>query len=189
MEYLRTTQMLDTDRIIFEGLGGQGVLSAGRFLAYASTKAGLHATFSPSYGAEVRGGMSHCDVVISKENIQGFIVETPTTMILLSEQSWEQWINSCPEDCTVMVNSSLAETKEYSGSNKIIRIPASRVADEIGFPQVANSVMLGAYIGLRKTVSIDFMIELLDEIMPKHQKKTIPYNAEALRLGYESMII
>ncbi|MHC4873249.1 MAG: 2-oxoacid:acceptor oxidoreductase family protein [Planctomycetota bacterium] len=176
---------MQTDKIVMEGLGGQGVLSAGKFLGFAAVKAGLEVTFSPSYGAEVRGGLSHCDLVISDQPVKSFIVEKPTTMILMSAQAWENCMKSCPDDCVVIANSSLAETEDYKGSARIIRIPASRIADDIGNPRVANCVMVGAYLGLRKTFDVDFIADLLPEFMPANYQKTIPHNAEALKQGWK----
>lgn len=43
-------------QILFAGFGGQGVLSMAQFLAHAALSAGMHVTWVPSYGAEMRGG-------------------------------------------------------------------------------------------------------------------------------------
>ena len=57
------------EEIIFSGFGGQGALFAGQLLAYAALDSGLHVTWIPSYGPEMRGGTAHCTVVVSDEPI------------------------------------------------------------------------------------------------------------------------
>ena len=55
--------------IIIAGFGGQGILSAGRLLAYAGMLEERQVSFLPSYGPEMRGGTANCMVVISEEAI------------------------------------------------------------------------------------------------------------------------
>ena len=55
--------------IIISGFGGQGVLFAGQLLSYAALAEGLHVTWIPSYGPEMRGGTANCTVMISDEEM------------------------------------------------------------------------------------------------------------------------
>ncbi len=45
--------------VIIAGFGGQGVLLAGKLLAWAGMLEGRHVTWFPSYGAEMRGGTAN----------------------------------------------------------------------------------------------------------------------------------
>jgi len=42
--------------IIIAGFGGQGILSAGKLLAYAGMLEGKNVSWLPSYGPEIRAG-------------------------------------------------------------------------------------------------------------------------------------
>lgn len=53
--------------IICAGQGGQGVLTAGKLLMHAAADKGLHVTWFPAYGNEMRGGDASCNVIISDE--------------------------------------------------------------------------------------------------------------------------
>ena len=55
--------------IVFAGFGGQGILSMGKFLAYAGMDAGLNVSWLPSYGPEMRGGTANCSVIVTDESI------------------------------------------------------------------------------------------------------------------------
>ena len=46
---------MKTCQILFAGFGGQGILFAGKFLAYKGLLAGKQVSWLPSYGPEMRG--------------------------------------------------------------------------------------------------------------------------------------
>ena len=48
--------------ILFAGFGGQGVLFAGKVVAYAALIANKQLSWLPSYGPEMRGGTANCSV-------------------------------------------------------------------------------------------------------------------------------
>ena len=48
--------------ILFAGFGGQGVLFAGKVVAYAALIANKQLSWLPSYGPEMRGGTANCTV-------------------------------------------------------------------------------------------------------------------------------
>ena len=55
--------------ILFAGFGGQGVLFAGKVVAYAALIANKQLSWLPSYGPEMRGGTANCSVCVSDEAI------------------------------------------------------------------------------------------------------------------------
>ena len=54
--------MLDYGFVI-AGFGGQGLLFAGKFLAYAGLLENREVSWLPSYGPEMRGGTANCNVI------------------------------------------------------------------------------------------------------------------------------
>ncbi len=65
------------------GVGGQGIQFLGRVLAHAAVIEGLHATFTGSYGAEVRGTPSWADVVVSDEPVTFPFCESPRVLVCM----------------------------------------------------------------------------------------------------------
>ena len=61
---------MKTNRILIAGFGGQGVLFAGKFLAYKGLCEGRQLSWLPSYGPEMRGGTANCSVILSDEPIE-----------------------------------------------------------------------------------------------------------------------
>ena len=53
-----------TTQILIAGFGGQGVLFAGKFLAYKGLVQDKQVSWLPSYGPEMRGGTANCSVIL-----------------------------------------------------------------------------------------------------------------------------
>ena len=74
--------------ILIAGSGGQGILLFGKILSYSGFLEGKYVTFTPSYGAEKRGGISNCMVIISSDFIDSPIVKYPLYLIFMSEEAY-----------------------------------------------------------------------------------------------------
>ena len=58
---------MDAKNIVLAGFGGQGILFAGKVIAYTGLMDGKEVSWLPSYGPEMRGGTANCSVCISDE--------------------------------------------------------------------------------------------------------------------------
>lgn len=135
------------ERILIAGSGGQGVLLIGRILASVAMKHVPHVTFFPSYGVEVRGGTSNCQVVLASDEISSPVCETFDTMIIMNQASQDRFMQDVPDDTTLCIlNTSLCEPPDHQ---RVMGIPATDWANELGDTRAANLIMLGAYIGRR----------------------------------------
>ena len=99
------------NKIIIAGFGGQGVQSLGMFIAYASIHDGKEVTFLPSYGPEMRGGTSNCSVVVSDKPVASPIIAVPDMLIAMNKPSLAKFENKVRKGGTIIVNSSLIDTK------------------------------------------------------------------------------
>ncbi len=74
-------------QIRFGGVGGQGMVLAGRLLGKAAALFdGKEAVCTQTYGPEARGGASRADVVISDSPIDyPFVVEADVLAVFLQE--------------------------------------------------------------------------------------------------------
>ena len=135
-------------RLKSAGFGGQGILLLGELLAQAGIATGLHATWLPSYGPEMRGGTANCSVVLSPSAIGNPMVERPNVLIAMNRPSLERFASTLEPGGILLYDASLID----SGSERddIVQVPvaATKIADELGSAKVANVVMIGALIGL-----------------------------------------
>lgn len=73
--------------VIISGFGGQGVLFVDYLLAYPALYEGKNVACVPSYGAEMRGGIANCSVLIDHQEIYLLIVERPDILMVFNRPS------------------------------------------------------------------------------------------------------
>ena len=171
------------NKIIIAGFGGQGVQSLGMFIAYASIHDGKEVTFLPSYGPEMRGGTSNCSVVVSDKPVASPIIAVPDMLIAMNKPSLAKFESKVRKGGTIIVNSSLIDTKVQREDVKAVYINANDLAVEAGNVRTANIVVLGVYTKM----SGDFTPEVMKAVIEKKfakKPKVIPANIKAFELGY-----
>ncbi len=173
------------EEIIISGFGGQGALFAGQLLAYAAMDQGLHVTWIPSYGPEMRGGKARCTVVISDEEIGSPLVRRPSAAIVLNIPSMEAFEPAVKPGGVLVVNSSLIPQKSERDDIQVIYVPASDIASDLGNVRLANVVCLGALVQALGVVPLEAIEKALDEHLPERHRQLLGLNKEALRKGAE----
>jgi len=170
-------------KTVFAGFGGQGVLSMGLSLAQAAMREGKAVTYLPAYGAEVRGGTAHCTVATSDEEIASPVASAPEFVVAMNQPSVVRFQNQLQSGGLLFVNSSLVEAEVMRGDIEIIRVDASRLAEEMANPRGANMVMLGAFIRKTGLVAPDSLVAGLRETFSR-KPKIFAANKAALEAGY-----
>lgn len=155
----------------------------GKILAISALREGKHATWLPSYGAEVRGGTAHCMVVISDEEISSPFVDRADTLMILNDPSLRRFKKSIRDKGLLIVNTSMADCKGSSRRLRVVQAPVTQMAHEIGLDKVANTVMIGLYLGLKKIISLSTMEAAIEEVLA-HREKLIATNKRALEEGF-----
>lgn len=175
----------EVERIILAGFGGQGILFLGKVLAEVGMRNGKHVSWLPSYGPEMRGGTANCTVILSEHSIASPLVTVPDTVIAMNRPSVSKFNLRIKAGGMLMYNSSLIERQEFRDDIRLVEVPASEIAEELGNPRVANLVMAGAYAKFSKLISFETMAENLPKITPKAKKELIDTNLKALERGYQ----
>ncbi|MEG6616300.1 2-oxoacid:acceptor oxidoreductase family protein [Peptococcaceae bacterium 1198_IL3148] len=171
------------EEVLIAGFGGQGVLSTGQLLAQAGMTEDKHVAWYPSYGPEMRGGTANCAVTISDQPISSPLVTEPSTLIVMNRPSLEKFENQVVSNGRILINSSLVDFDVKRQDVLVMKIPANKIAEEIGNLKVANNVILGALIQLTGIVTIDSVVESLKKVLPPRRHNLIPANREALERG------
>jgi len=171
------------EEIIFSGFGGQGALFAGQLLAYAASDNGLHVTWIPSYGPEMRGGTAHCTVVVSDEPIGSPLVRRPANAITLNLPSFEKYEPLIKPGGLLVYNSSLIDRQPSRTDIRYVAVPANDIAEQLGNVRQANVVLLGAYLAAANILPLDAVATALDNHLPGRQRRFLDSNKEALRRG------
>ena len=133
-------------RIRVAGFGGQGVLMLGEVLAEAGLDAGYEVSWLPSYGPEMRSGTSNCHVRLSSAPIDSPLVSRPDVLLALNEPSLRKFLPNVVPGGTVLYNSEHLPEDCARPDVRMVTMPFTELADQLGNSKAANIVMLGALL-------------------------------------------
>lgn len=171
--------------ILLAGFGGQGILFAGKQLIVAGMKDGKEVSWLPSYGPEMRGGTCNCSVNIDEEPIGSPLVTSPDILIAMNKPSFDKFLPKVRAGGVVVYDSSLVAPEETREDVRICGIPATALANENGFPKLANCIMLGYLVRETGLFSFSFFRDNLRASSPKARPELGELNAKAFTIGYE----
>jgi len=174
-----------TQKVIFSGFGGQGIMSAGLILAEAAVLSDFNVTYFPSYGAEMRGGTANCHVTISNQEIASPIITQADSLIAMNKPSLVKFSNIVKENGLIIYDSSVIKEKVDIKSKEVIEVSADEIAlEKLGNPKVANIIILGVYIKKFICISLEKLKKAIFEKFKEKGEKLININYKALELGY-----
>lgn len=171
-----------SQQIIFAGFGGQGILSMGKFLAYAGMDADLNVSWLPSYGPEMRGGTANCSVILTDEGIGSPIVTKADSIVVMNRPSLEKFESAVEANGLIIIDSDLVDIMPKRKDVKIIAIPAQTIAEELGSKKIANMILLGALVKSTGIVSVE---ALLQSLRLHGKEKFFEVNKKAIEKGIE----
>lgn len=172
------------EQTIIAGFGGQGILFAGKFLAYAGMMQDYQISWLPSYGPEMRGGTANCNVVISDEPVGSPIIIDSTTLIAMNSPSLDKFVDTVVPGGKIFVDSSLVEQKVTRTDVTTYYIPATTLAAEHQLAGLANMIMMGKFIKETGIVGEELIVAALKKVVPAKKADLFDKNLEALKLGF-----
>jgi len=171
--------------VIIAGFGGQGIIFAGKLLAYAGLKEEREVVFYPSYGAEMRGGTANCTVIISDSLIPSPIISRPSSAIIMSYPAFEKFLPRIKQGGQVVVNTSLIRERINRRDLEVIEIPANEIAEKLGSGKAANMVALGAWTYISGVITLEYLILSLNEVLSGDKTDLLKINENSLREGWK----
>jgi 2-oxoglutarate ferredoxin oxidoreductase subunit gamma len=166
--------------VIFAGFGGQGILSMGKFLAYAGLEENLNVSWFPSYGPEMRGGTSNCSVIVSESDIGSPLVTDATAIIVMNRPSLDKFEETVVPGGVLIMDSDIVNRTPERTDIDVISIPAQTAAEEVGSKKIANMILLGALVEKTKVVPMEALLKALKD----HGKEQFyELNKKALEKG------
>lgn len=169
--------------IIIAGFGGQGVLSMGQIIAYAAMKEGKEVSWMPSYGPEMRGGTANCIVIVSDSRINSPIVSKFDSAIILNQPSLDKFSDHVKRGGLIVFEQSAIITPSLRTDVEKMDIPALEEAQKLQKKQVANMIMLGAFLERRPLIEVENVLKALKEVLPERHHHLLPVNEQALMRG------
>jgi 2-oxoglutarate ferredoxin oxidoreductase subunit gamma len=177
--------MKGAHEIIIAGFGGQGVLSMGQIIAYAAIKENKEVSWMPSYGPEMRGGTANCIVIVSESRISSPIITKFDTAIVLNQPSLEKFETAVKPGGLLLYEKSSIVQAPTRTDIELLAISGLEEAQKLTSKQVANMVLLGAFLERRPIVQPEHVVNVLRSVLPAHRQHLIPLNEKALIRGKE----
>ncbi len=165
------------------GFGGQGVILAGYVVGKAAALYDhRYATLVQSYGPEARGSACSAQVIISDEPIHYPYLTGSDILIAMSQEAYTSFAGEVVPGGVLLLDEDLVVGETVRPDVRLFRIPATRLAEEIGHRIVANVVMLGSLTALAPVTTVKAMTQALASSFPP---TGVAVNQKAFELGYD----
>lgn len=181
-------------RIRFHGRGGQGMKTASRVLGTALFKSGLEVQDAPRYGAERRGAPMFACVRADRRPIheRGPVV-SPDLLLVADETLFQVPAAGVMAGVTASTVLAIASTKPESVwrdrlkiDNPVHALPPSATAAEEDIPDV-SALIAGAGARLTGLVSLEVLLQAVEEEIAPFGPKAVELNLQAAREGFEAL--
>ena len=176
---------MKTTQILIAGFGGQGILFAGKFLAYKGLTEDKQVSWLPSYGPEMRGGTANCNVILSETPIGSPIITQPDVLIAMNLPSLQKYIDTVAPGGQVYVDSALIEVKVERTDVQVFYIPATQMAKDAGIASLANMIIVGSLLENNPELSFEGTEAVVEQLVPAKKAALVELNKKALLLGKE----
>ena len=176
---------MKTTQILFAGFGGQGVLFAGKFLAYKGLMEEKQLSWLPSYGPEMRGGTANCSVVLSDTPVGSPIITNPDVLVAMNLPSLQKFVDSVVPGGQIYVDSALIDVKVERTDVEVFYIPATQMAKDNGISTLANMIIVGHLLENHPELSFDGTEAVVEKLVPPKKAALVELNKKALTLGKE----
>ncbi len=174
---------MNTKNIILSGFGGQGILFAGKFLAYKGMLEEKEVSWLPSYGPEMRGGTASCSVIVSDEKVGSPIITNPNVLIAMNLPSLDKFESTVEKGGIIICDSTLIERKVERDDVTVYYVPATKLASDNGFPTLANMIIVGKLLNVLGEDKPEDIDAVLKKIIPAKRAAMAESNLKALQIG------
>lgn len=177
---------MNTQQMLIAGFGGQGILFAGKFLAYKGLVEGKDVSWLPSYGPEMRGGTASCSIIVSDEPVGSPIVSAPDILVAMNLPSLDRYESCVVSNGKIFVDSTLVGRKVTRDDVEVYYIPATKLAADNGIPTLANMIISGKLLSVTGGFSEASVNSALKKVISAKHSDMLEANLKAMRLGAEN---
>ncbi|MDR3148458.1 MAG: 2-oxoacid:acceptor oxidoreductase family protein [Oscillospiraceae bacterium] len=169
--------------LLLAGFGGQGLLFAGKVLAYCGLIDNRHLSWLPSYGPEMRGGTANCGVCLSDEPIGSPLVVAPNQLIVMNQPSLEKFVDAVPTGGIILADSTMISMQVARSDVKTFYVPSTALAEDNGLKGLANIVLIGKLWKEYSFCSWETLIKAINKSVPASKAEMLAMNIKAAELG------
>jgi 2-oxoacid:acceptor oxidoreductase gamma subunit (pyruvate/2-ketoisovalerate family) len=175
--------------IKFQGRGGQGVVMASQMLGFALFKAGFYPQCYSLFGGERRGAPVVSYLRVDNEKILlKCEIKHPDELLCFDESllNVDEIRATMRPGGRILINTNNPPASFGVLSDFTVGfVNGPAIAKGAGLGSVINTAMLGAYWRLGSDLSMEYLEQAIDEMVPAKK----PLNIEAARHGYSKLIL
>jgi 2-oxoisovalerate ferredoxin oxidoreductase beta subunit len=168
------------------GAGGDGAQTAALLLTRAAIERGYDATHIPSYGPESRGGTSYADVHIAADEVLNPAAPEPDVLVAFNAPSLAKFARTVAEGGLILYDSTvIADPGLLPPGRRVLPVPLTQLAADLGRPMVKNMVALGALLAAIDVLPAAALLGTLHHVL-KDKAAAIPLNEAAFAAGQKA---
>lgn len=174
---------MSTKQFLFSGFGGQGILFAGKFIAYKGLMDGKNVSWLPSYGPEMRGGTASCGVIVGDESVGSPIVSRPDILVAMNLPSLDKYESAVAPGGIIFVDSTLVSRSVNRTDVTVYAVPATQLASDHGIPTLANMILVGKILKVLNDFEETSVRTALGKVISAKRADMLEVNLNAMKLG------
>jgi 2-oxoglutarate ferredoxin oxidoreductase subunit gamma len=176
--------MMSAVEIQIAGFGGRGVILAGMTIGRGlALHENYHVSLTQSFGPEARGSACSVQLVFSPEPVLYPYLSRPHILVTMSQEAYRRFAPHLRPGGTLIIEEDLVRPDAISrdpcpeGETRVElhRVPAMRLAEELGRKMVLNIVLVGFFTAVTGLLS--------PEAARKAVAESVPHGTEALNLA------
>jgi 2-oxoisovalerate ferredoxin oxidoreductase beta subunit len=165
------------------GAGGDGAQTAAMLICMAAINEGFDSTHIPSYGPESRGGTSYADVHVAEEEVLSPAAAHPHVLVAFNAPSLAKFgPEVLPGGYVIYDSSTCHDVPRVADRVKVVGVPFTQVAADLGRTVVKNVVALGALQDATNIFPKETFLTAIRQAL-KEKCAMIPLNEEAFGWG------
>lgn len=174
-----------TEKLLFAGLGGQGILLGGEILTQAILDMGKEVTFLPTYEGKVRGGTVNCNIVVSDKLIGSPVIDEADVLVAMCDQALDDFTACVVPGGKIIVNSTLVKKTVERDDVTTYYVPCTQIAIDNGNARSSNMAMIGAYAAVSGLIGPDEINTIVAEIFSGSKARFADANKKIVQAAYD----
>ncbi len=169
------------------GFGGQGVVLAGMTIGRGLVLyENYYVSLTQSFGPEARGSACSVQLMVSPEPILYPYLSSPHILVAVSQEAFRKFAPHLRPGGTLIVEEDLVQTGEDGhpaglDAVELYRVPALRLAEELGRTMVLNMVVVGFFTAVTGLLGAEGARRAVSDSVPRG---TEALNLAAFEKGY-----
>ena len=135
------------------GFGGQGIVLAGMTIGRGLVVSeDSHVSLTQSFGPEARGSACSVQLIVSRDPVLYPYLTKADILVTMSQDAYRRFSPNLKEGGTLIFEEDLVRPampdEELERRYRVFRVPATRLAEELGRKMVMNIVLVGFFVAV-----------------------------------------